>query len=136
MWGTQKDLTLNDSPRNLFKHLKDCYQTKTNREMLQHDFHFSTNVVIFFSKKEVIEYSLFMFIFHICAKFQRRKRLVVTCIFGCFQSHCHILKELHEFFVYVGCTKLVLEKLVSYLVLWVMDWWQSQLRLSAHLKRW
>jgi hypothetical protein len=25
---------------NLFKHLKHCYQTKTNSEMSQHDFHF------------------------------------------------------------------------------------------------
>jgi hypothetical protein len=26
--------------KNLFKQLKNCYQTKTNREMSQHDFQF------------------------------------------------------------------------------------------------
>ncbi len=28
---------------------------------------------------------------------QKIKLLVVTCVFECFQSHCHILKELYEF---------------------------------------
>jgi hypothetical protein len=54
----------------------------------------------FFSKKKVIKYSLLVFFFHICAKFQTKKeeeRLVMTCVFECFQSHCHIWKELHEF---------------------------------------
>jgi hypothetical protein len=27
----------------------------------------------------------------------------MTCVFERFQSHDHILKELHEFFVYDGC---------------------------------
>ncbi len=26
----------------------------------------------------------------------KEKRLVLTCVFECFQSHCHICKELHE----------------------------------------
>jgi hypothetical protein len=26
----------------------------------------------------------------------------MTCVFECFQSHCHILKELHEFFGLMG----------------------------------
>ncbi len=29
-----------------------------------------------------------------------------------------------------------MKKVVSYLVLWVMDWWQSHLGLGAHLRRW
>jgi hypothetical protein len=38
----------------------------------------------------MIQYSLFIFIFYICAKFQTEKKLIVTCVFECFQSHCHI----------------------------------------------
>ncbi len=30
-------------------------------------------------------------------KKKKQKTLIITCIFECFQSHCHILKELHEF---------------------------------------
>jgi hypothetical protein len=26
----------------------------------------------------------------------------MTCVFECFQSHCHILKELHEFLHIMG----------------------------------
>jgi hypothetical protein len=26
----------------------------------------------------------------------------MTCVFECFQSHCHILKKLHEFLCMVG----------------------------------
>jgi hypothetical protein len=55
--------------------------------------------MISFSKRKVIQILFFIYIFHICAKFQtkKKKRLIVTCVFECFQSHCHILKELHEF---------------------------------------
>jgi hypothetical protein len=38
--------------------------------------------------------------FYICAKFQtqkKKKRLIATCVFECFQSHCHILEKAHEF---------------------------------------
>jgi hypothetical protein len=83
---------------NLWKHLKIYYQTKTNMEMSQHNFQNFENLMIFFLKKIVIEYSLFIFIFHICAKFQtKKKRLIMTCVFEWFQSHCHILKKLYEF---------------------------------------
>jgi hypothetical protein len=81
--------------RNLFKHLKHCYQIKTNREMLQHDFHFIVNLMTF-SFFKVIKYSLFIFIVHICAKFQTKER------YECFQSQCHVLKELHEFLFMMG----------------------------------
>jgi hypothetical protein len=59
---------------NLWKHLKIYYQTKTNMEMSQHNFQNFENLMIFFLKKIVIEYSLFIFIFHICAKFQTKKK--------------------------------------------------------------
>ncbi len=77
---------------NLFKHLKHCYQTKTNSEISQHDFHCFENLMTL--KKKVIKYFIFIFIFHICPKFQTQKkiekekeRLIVTvCVFECFQS--------------------------------------------------
>jgi hypothetical protein len=59
--------------KNLSKHLKNCYQTKINMEMFQHDFQSFANLMIFFSKKR-IKNSLFIFIFHICAKFQTQKK--------------------------------------------------------------
>jgi hypothetical protein len=31
-----------------------------------------------------------------------KKRLIMTCVVECFQSHCHILKELHEFLRMMG----------------------------------
>jgi hypothetical protein len=80
--------------RNLFKHLKHCYQIKTNREMLQHDFHFFVNLVTF-SFFKVIKYALFIFIFHICAKFQTKTNMNVF-------NHSHILKELNEFLCMMG----------------------------------
>jgi hypothetical protein len=70
---------------------------KTNNVMSQHDFQFFGNLMTVFSKKKkVIKYSLFIFIFHIRAKFLNQK-IEIKCVFECFQSHCHILKELQEF---------------------------------------
>jgi hypothetical protein len=51
----------------------------------------------FFLNKESDKIFFFHIYFHICEKFQTKKKLVVTCIFECFQSYCHISKELHEF---------------------------------------
>jgi hypothetical protein len=56
----------------------------------------------------MIKYSLFIFIFHIYAKFHTQKKnktkqnLIMTCVFECFQSTCHIMKELHEFLHMMG----------------------------------
>jgi hypothetical protein len=62
--------------------------------MSQRDLYFLANLMIFFSKKKS-KYFLFRFIFHICAKFQtkEKKKLFMACVFECFQSHCHVLKE-------------------------------------------
>jgi len=84
--------------KNLFKQLKKIYQTKTNREMLQHGFlFFASNE--FFLLKKVIKYSLFMFFFfsHLCKISNQKNKVIMTCVFECFQSHRHILKDLHEF---------------------------------------
>ncbi len=66
---------------------------------MQHDFQVFANLMTFFFKGKVIKYSLFIFIFHICVKFQtkEKKRLVTTNVFECFQLHYHILKKLLEF---------------------------------------
>jgi predicted O-linked N-acetylglucosamine transferase (SPINDLY family) len=83
--------------RNLCKHLKNCCQTKTNMKMFQHSFQFFANLMTSISQKKRSNF-LFIFIFHVCAKFQKKNKMIMTCVFECFQSHCHILKELHEFF--------------------------------------
>ncbi len=44
-----------------------------------------------------------IFLFHICANFHTKvKKLNMTWKFECFQSHCYILKELHEFLCTMG----------------------------------
>jgi hypothetical protein len=73
-------------------------------KMFQHSFQFFANLMNFFSQKKDQNF-LFIFIFHVCAKFQtkkKKKKMIMTCVFECFQSHCHILKELHEFFCMIG----------------------------------
>jgi len=70
----------------------------------------------------MIKYSLFILIFHICAKFQtKNKKTSQTCVFECFQSHCHILKELHEFLHMMGAITIFEKKKNSYLILWITD---------------
>jgi len=56
--------------RNLSKHFFFFYQTKTNREMFQHDFQFFVNLMNFFLKKKSDQ----IFPFHICANFQTKKK--------------------------------------------------------------
>ncbi len=81
--------------RNPSKHLKNCYQTKTNMKMFQHDIHFFPNLMNLFSpNKKVIKYLLFTFV----QNFKPKKEKVMTCVFENFQSHCYMLKELHEFY--------------------------------------
>jgi hypothetical protein len=70
--------------------------------MSQCDFYLFTNLIIFFSKSKWSNISFPCFIFTFVQNFKPpnkflKKRLVMTCVFECFQSHCHILKELHEF---------------------------------------
>jgi hypothetical protein len=48
----------------------------------------------------MIKCSLFVFIFTFVQNFKpkkKKKRLIPTCVFECFQSHCHILEKAHEF---------------------------------------
>jgi hypothetical protein len=77
--------------KNLFKHFKFCYQTKINGEKLQNGFQFCANLMIFSFKKKVIKFV------------QEKKINKRTCqVFECFQSHCHILKKLHEFLLMIN----------------------------------
>jgi hypothetical protein len=59
--------------------------------MPQHDFYSFANLITFFSKKKVTKYLLFIFIFHIGAKFQpkEKKPLHGMCIgmFSITSSH-------------------------------------------------
>jgi hypothetical protein len=82
--------------------------------------------------RQMINYSFFIF----CANFQTKKRLIVTCVFECLKLCCHILKKLREFLCTMSALTIFLVNIVSYLILWLMDWWQNQLGLGAHLKRW
>ncbi len=54
------------------------------------------NLLIFFSKKKQI-FPFHIYFSHLCKFSIFFFFLVVTCVFECFQSHCHILKELYEF---------------------------------------
>jgi hypothetical protein len=61
------------SSKNLSKHMNNYFQIKTNREMLEHDFQFFGNLMIYFYENDW--YSLFIYIFHVCEKFQTKKKI-------------------------------------------------------------
>jgi len=50
----------------------------------------------------------------------------MTCIFERFQSHCHNLKESHEFLGMMGA-KIIFRESIFIFCFVIMDWWQSQL---------
>ncbi len=90
----------------------------------------------FFLKKTVTKYSLLIFIFHICAKFQtKKKRLIMVCAFERFQLHCHILKELHNFLPMMGAI-IIFEESVFIFSFVIMNLITKSVGLSAHLRRW
>jgi hypothetical protein len=43
----------------------------------------------------------------------------MTCVFECFQPHCHTLKELHEFLGMMGAITMFGK---NSFILWLMDW--------------
>ncbi len=66
--------------------------------MSEHDFQVFENLMIFFSKHESDQVFSFSNLFFTFVKnFKPKKKKKANCVFECFQSHCHILKELHEF---------------------------------------
>jgi hypothetical protein len=50
----------------------------------------------------------------------------MACVFECFQSHCHILKELHKFLLMMGVITIFGKSTFIFSFV-VMDWSQSQL---------
>jgi hypothetical protein len=50
----------------------------------------------------------------------------MTCVVECFQSHCHISKELHEFLQMMGAIIIFGENIFIFSFV-IIDWWQSQL---------
>jgi hypothetical protein len=61
---------------------KNYYQTRTNKEMLQHDYHFFGNIMIF-SQKNVIEYFFRICFSPLCKISNKKKTHHDMCI--CFQ---------------------------------------------------
>ncbi len=125
-------------PGNLSKHLKICYQTKTIRKMFEHDFQFFfANLMTFFSWKKKwsnISFSYYFFS-HLCKISNKKKTDYDMCIwiFSITLSH---FERITWIFVYDKCQNHFWKKMVSYLVLWIMNWWQSHLGPDAHLRRW
>jgi hypothetical protein len=115
------------SPRNLFKQLKDCYQTKTNGEMMQHDFHFLTNIVIFNLKKKRSNIPFSCLFFTFVQNSKKKKTCCDRCIWMSSITLSHFERITFFFLCIMGTLNYFLR--ISYLVLWVMDWWQSQLGL-------
>jgi hypothetical protein len=54
--------------------------------------------MVFFGPKKCDQiFSFDIYFSHLCKISNKKKRLIMTCVFECLQSHCHILKKLHEF---------------------------------------
>jgi hypothetical protein len=106
--------------RNLFKHSKNCYQTKTNRKMSQHDFYFFANLMIFFSQKKKVTkiFSFHIYFSHLwkISNPKNKIKIFMTDVFECFN---HIV---------------TFWKIFSYFLLWWL--WQKWIGLGAHLRRW
>jgi len=90
--------------KNLFKHLKNSYQTKTNKEMLQHDFQFFANIKTFFSPKQLSNspFSYLLFTFVQIFKPKKKKKIIFMFLFEFFKTNFHFLKELDEFLGMMG----------------------------------
>ncbi len=54
----------------------------------------------------------------------KKKGFVMTCVFECFQSHCHILKELYEFLHMMGALIIFGENIFIFSFV-IINWWQS-----------
>jgi hypothetical protein len=102
--------------RNPSKHLKIVTKPKPVGKMFQRDIQFFANLMIFSPNKKVIKYLLFTFV----QNFKPKKKKVMTCVFENFQSHCYMLKELHEFY-YMMSAITIFEK-NSFIFSLIMNW--------------
>jgi uncharacterized protein (DUF486 family) len=50
-----------------------------------------------------------------------KQNLIMTCVFECFQSPCHILKELHEFLHMMGAIIIFGENVFIFNFV-IIDW--------------
>jgi hypothetical protein len=75
-------------------------------------------ILLFVFQKKSFFFSYLFFPF--VQNFKSEKRLVMTCVFECLQSHCHILKELLEF-LHILSAITIFGEVLSYLILWLMD---------------
>ncbi len=48
----------------------------------------------------------------------------MTCVFKCFQSHCHISKELHEFLCMIGAVTIFGENSFIFNFVGLVTWGQ------------
>ncbi len=84
--------------------LKNCYQTKTNRGMFQHDFQFFANLMTFFSKRKKwsnIPFSYLFFTFvQIFKPKKKRSRDMCIWVFSITLSH---FERITWIFTYDGC---------------------------------
>ncbi len=67
-------------------------------------------------KNQIFSFHIY---FHIRAIFFLN-RFFITCIFECFQSHRHILKELHEFLCMMSAIT-IFEESIQFCELWIGD---------------
>jgi hypothetical protein len=56
-------------------------------------------MTLFSKKKRDKIFPFHIYFSHLCKTptQKKKKKLIMTCVFECFQSHYHIFKELHEF---------------------------------------
>jgi hypothetical protein len=120
--------------------LKFVTKPKPLGKMFQHDFQFFVfaNLLTFFSEKTSDQIFLFHnFISHLCKISNQKKKKtdyeMCIWIFSITLSH---FERITWIFVYDECHNHFWKKIVSYSVLWIMNWWQSHFGLGAHLRRW
>jgi hypothetical protein len=51
----------------------------------------------------------------------KKRSLIMTCVVECFQSHCHISKELHEFLHMMGAIIIFGENIFIFSFV-IIDW--------------
>ncbi len=102
--------------------------------MSQHDFQFFVNLMTFFSQKKSDKIFSFHIYFSRLWKFSKRKKRLSGHVY--LNVFNHIVTFLKNKMNFLWLPYPLLKKLVSYLVLWDLDWWQSHLGLGAHLRRW
>ncbi len=90
---------------------------------------------IFLPKKNDKAFLFYIYFSHLCNISNKRKSGHDMCIWMFSIRRLHF-ERITWIFVYDGCHNQLLDKIVSNLILWIVDCWQSHLGLGAHLKGW